>query len=113
MTAVIGSTGGAPWVQNYLEKYNKYIVSGPAEHRHAGDGAYSINSERIYTYNGSRYYDRAVVCHPKVLGGLAKKFQDGPQVSYFPFATGKRTPQAPNRARGRQVHRRPARGTTT
>lgn len=94
MTAVIGSTGGAPWVQNYLEKYNKYIVSDLQNIDMQGTGAYSINSERIYTYNGSRYYDRAVVCHPKVLGGLAKKFQDGPQVSYFPFATETDTPSA-------------------
>lgn len=92
ITAVIGSTGGAGWVKNYLGKFSKYIVSDKTYIATKGTGAYSINAARIRTLGGVRYYDRAVVCHPKILGNVAKAFTDGPQALYFPFATGDQEP---------------------
>ncbi len=52
-----------------------------------GSGSYSIDPNRVRTYQGVTYYDRAVVCHPKVLAKQTKKFRSGPPLSYFPWAS--------------------------
>ena len=52
-----------------------------------GSGSYSIDPNRVRTYKGVTYYDRAVVCHPKVLAKQTKKFRSGPPKVYFPYAS--------------------------
>lgn len=86
MTAIIGSTGGAPWTVAYFKKFTKYLISNWTNNASSGTGAYSIDRARVRTYKGTTYYDRAVVCHPPKLAKLAKKFTDGPQQPYFPWA---------------------------
>jgi hypothetical protein len=86
MTAIIGNTGAAGWVLKYVQHFDKYLVAMKNYMATKGTGAYSIDGSRVRTWQGNTYYDRAVVCHPKVLAGLTKKFQDGPQQMYFPWA---------------------------
>lgn len=90
--AVIGSSGGAPWVVNYAAKYSSFIKSDLTYLAMSGTGAYSVNKSRIYKYNGKTEYDRALVCHPAVLGQKANVFADGPPAPYLPFATGDARP---------------------
>ena len=49
--------------------------------------------------NGNIYYDRAIICHPKILGRQTKRFRSGPPRPYFPFAT---TREEVSTARGRR-----------
>jgi hypothetical protein len=86
--AVIGNTGAAGWVRDYAKHYRRYVEGSLSYLATKGTGSYSIDAARVRTYRGVTYYDRAVVCHPKVLAGRSRSFQDGPQQAYFPFATG-------------------------
>ncbi len=83
---IIGNTGAFPWVLDYAKYYEKYLVPMKSYMATKGTGSYSILSNRVRTLNGITYYDRAVACHPKVLAKQTKKFADGPQVNYFPWA---------------------------
>ncbi len=85
MHAVIGNTGATGWVLNYVRQYENYVDGMLSFMNTKGTGAYSIDSSRIYYDNGKRELDRAVLCHPKVLAQLTKKFSDGPPQIYFPF----------------------------
>lgn len=86
MNAIIGSTGAFPWVLSYAKQFGDYIVTSKQYMTTKGTGAYSILSSRVRTWQGKTYYDRAVACHPKVLAKQTKKFADGPQQLYFPWA---------------------------
>ena len=84
--ALIGNTGGAPWVIDYV-KHNKQFLDGTLSYLATkGTGSYSIDPARVRVYQGVTYYDRAVVCHPKVLARQTTKFRTGPRQVYFPFA---------------------------
>ncbi|MFZ1412661.1 MAG: DUF3048 domain-containing protein [Micropruina sp.] len=85
--AVIGNTGATGWVLNYVEAFSDDLVSELSYMATKGTGSYSIDPTRVRTYQGVTYFDRAVVCHPKVLARQTTKFRKGPPVSYFPFAT--------------------------
>jgi hypothetical protein len=85
--AVIGNTGAAGWVFNYANHFRRFIESSLSYMATRGTGSYSIDPSRIRTYQGVTYYDRAVVCHPRVLAKQTKKFRSGPQHAYFPFAS--------------------------
>jgi hypothetical protein len=86
MTAIIGNTGAYPWVIRYAQEFEDYIVPMKSYMATKGTGSYSILGNRVRTINGVTYYDRAVACHPKLLAKQTKKFADGPQQMYFPWA---------------------------
>lgn len=86
INAIIGSTGAYPWVLKYAKEFDDLIVSSKQYMTTKGTGSYSILGNRVRTLNGITYYDRAVACHPKVLAKQTKKFADGPQQMYFPWA---------------------------
>jgi hypothetical protein len=84
--AIIASTGAAGWVIDYI-RHNRTYVDGSRTYLAAkGTGAYSIDPARVRSYRGVTYYDRAVVCHPRVLAHQTLRFATGPQQPYFPFA---------------------------
>ncbi|HEX5334581.1 MAG TPA: DUF3048 domain-containing protein [Propionicimonas sp.] len=86
--AIIGNTGAFPWVLDYAREFTEYIVPMMSymNAKKGAPGAYGILASRVRSINGITYYDRAVSCHPKVLAKATKKFQDGPQQMYFPWA---------------------------
>lgn len=90
--AVLGSSGGAEWVVNYVEQFSEFIVADKTYRAMKGTGAYSMNPDRVRTYQGNTYYDRALVCHPGVLSEKSGAFPDGPSVPYLPYATAVDTP---------------------
>jgi hypothetical protein len=87
MTAIIGNTGATGWVGNYARQFSRFIEASLSYMATKGSGSYSIDPKRVRTYQGTTYYDRAVVCHPAVLAKQTRKFRGGPPQPYFPFAT--------------------------
>ncbi len=101
---VIGSTGATGWVLDYVGHYGAYVEGALTYMATRGSGSYSIDPSRVRTYQGVTYYDRAVVCHPKVLAKQTKKFRGGPAQAYLPFAsTGAEVSTASGKA-ARTVH---------
>jgi hypothetical protein len=87
LDALIGNTGGSKWVINYV-KANRAHLEGMLSYLNTtGTGSYGIDGSRVYSQNGQTYYDRAVICHPKVLAKQTSRFRTGPPRPYFPFAT--------------------------
>ena len=84
--AIIASTGAAGWVVNYIKHFREHVEGSLTYLATKGTGGYSIDPARVRTYQGVTYYDRAVVCHPRVLAQQAERFSNGPQQAYFPFA---------------------------
>jgi hypothetical protein len=84
--AIIGNTGAAGWVLNYVEHYDRYVEGTQSYLATKGTGSYSIDPSRVRKLNGVTYYDRAVVCHPKILAKRSTRFRSGPDQAYFPFA---------------------------
>ena len=84
--AIIGSTGASGWVRNYVNHFRRHVEGSLTYLATKGTGSYSIDPSRVRTYRGVTYYDRAVVCHPRVLAKQTGKFRNGPQQAYFPFA---------------------------
>lgn len=103
MNAVLGSSGGAPWVVNYLESFSEFLSSDLVYINNRGTGAYSRNDKRIYKIKGKSYFDRALVCHPDGLAAIADVFPDGPPVAYLPFATDVDEPSTATGRPARQV----------
>jgi hypothetical protein len=87
MNAIIGNTGAAKWVINYVKHYRKNLEGMLSYMATRGTGSYGTDQSRVYTYQGQTYYDRATVCHPAVLAKQTKRFRDGPPQSYFPWAS--------------------------
>ncbi|HEU5485297.1 MAG TPA: DUF3048 domain-containing protein [Microlunatus sp.] len=85
--AIIGNTGAARWVINYVKHYRKHVEGMLSYMNTRGTGSYGTDPSRVYTYQGQTYYDRATVCHPAVLAKQTKRFRKGPQQSYFPWAS--------------------------
>jgi hypothetical protein len=90
ITGIIGSTGATGWVLKYMKKFPQYFTPIDYSSAKAQFGgkmvAYGINSPFVFTISGNKYFDKAVTCHPAKLATLAKKFTDGPQQNYFPWA---------------------------
>ncbi len=90
ITGILGSTGGTGWVLQYMKAFSSYFTPidyGQAKKAFGGKlVAYGINSKFVFKIGGSSYFDKAVTCHPAKLATLAKKFTDGPQQPYFPWA---------------------------
>ena len=85
--ALIGNTGAAPWVVNYVEHYRAHLEGMLSFMNTRRTGSYGIDGSRVYTLNGDNYYDKAVVCHPALLARQTKRFRSGPPQPYFPFAS--------------------------
>ncbi len=98
MHALIGNTGAAPWVVNYVEHNGSHLEGMLSYMNTKGSGSYSIDPARVRVLNGVTYYDRATVCHPKILAKQTKKFRDGPQQLYFPFGDAKLASTADGKA---------------
>lgn len=86
ITAIIGNTGAAPWVLNYVKTFSQYLVPMKSYMATKGTGSYSIDPSRVRQLGGVTYYDRAVLCHPPTLAKQTTKFQNGPQQNYLPWA---------------------------
>ena len=87
MDAIIGNTGAAPWVIDYVRHYSAHLEGMLSYLNTVGTGSYGTDPSRIYYLNGRAYYDRATTCHPKVLARQTKRFRAGPPQPYFPFAS--------------------------
>jgi hypothetical protein len=84
--AIIGNTGATGWVLNYVKHFRAHVEGSLSYLATKGTGSYSIDPARVRQYRGVTYYDRAVVCHPRVLAKQTERFRNGPQQAYFPFA---------------------------
>lgn len=102
--AIIGNTGATGWVVDYVEHYGRYVEGALSYLATKGTGAYSIDRSRVRTYRGVTYYDRAVVCHPRVLSRQSGKFRDGPARAYLPFAPDGTGPSTDSGRPARTVH---------
>lgn len=91
MDAIVGNTGAAGWTLRYFKKNAKGMDYTKTYMATKGTGSYSIDGSRVRTIKGQKYYDRAVLCHPKQLAKQSK-IKTTPQVLYFPFATGDEVP---------------------
>jgi hypothetical protein len=103
MHALIGNTGAAPWVINYVERYRAHLEGLLSYMNTRRTGSYGINASRVYSLNGDNYYDRAVVCHPAMLARQTKRFRSGPPQPYFPFAATRKEVSTTRGKRGRSV----------
>ncbi|MBA8793037.1 hypothetical protein FHX74_000631 [Friedmanniella endophytica] len=105
MDAIVGNTGGSKWVINYAEHHRAHLEVGLSYLATQGTGSYGTDPSRVYTLNGQTYYDRATICHPKVLARQTTRFRSGPPAPYFPFATGTQRPSTDEgqAARGLEV----------
>ena len=101
--ALIGNTGAAPWVVNYVEHYRAHLEGMLSFMNTRRTGSYGIDGSRVYTLNGDNYYDKAVVCHPALLARQTKRFRSGPPQPYFPFASTREEVSAMQGKRGRSV----------
>jgi len=102
--AIVGNTGATGWVGNYVKHYGQDVEGTLTYMATKGSGSYSIDPARVRTYQGNTYYDRAVVCHPKVLAKQTTKFRQGPRKPYFPFATGDAQPSTASGKAARTLH---------
>ncbi len=84
--AILASTGATGWVVNYVKHFGQYVEGSLTYLETRGTGSYSIDRARVRTYQGATYYDRAVVCHPRVLAQQSTKFRNDLRPAYFPFA---------------------------
>lgn len=87
MDALIGNTGGQVWVRAYAKHYRAHLEGLLSYLNTEGTGAYGTDQSRVYRIGGQAYYDRATVCHPKILAKQTSRFRSGPQQSYFPWAS--------------------------
>jgi hypothetical protein len=86
MDALIGNTGAAHWVVNYVKHYRAHLEGMLSYMNERGTGSYGTDGSRVYQLNGQNYYDRATVCHPKILAEQTHRFRSGPPHVYFPYA---------------------------
>ena len=103
MNALIGNTGAAPWVMNYVTHHRKHLEGRLTYLNTRGTGSYGTDPARVYTYNGQKYYDRATTCHPKVLAKQTKRFRAGPPQLYFPFASSRAEVSAAQGKRAKSI----------
>jgi hypothetical protein len=103
MNALIGNTGAAPWVINYVKHYRAHLEGMLSYMNTIGTGSYGTDQSRVYRYNGQTYYDRATTCHPKVLVRQTKRFRAGPPQLYFPFASTREEVSAAQGKAGRAI----------
>ena len=110
MNAIIGNTGAAKWVINYVKHHRKHLEGMLSYMNTLGTGSYGTDQSRVYTYQGQTYYDRATVCHPAVLAKQTKRFRKGPPQSYFPWASSTAEVSTARRARRHETISVPYKG---
>jgi hypothetical protein len=103
MDAIIGNTGAAPWVINYVKAHRAHLEGMLSYLATQGTGSYGTDQSRVYSISGQNYYDRATTCHPKVLAKQTKRFRDGPPQLYFPIASSKAEVSTVEGKRGRTL----------
>jgi hypothetical protein len=103
MNALIGNTGAAAWVINYVKHYREHLEGMLSYLNTKGTGSYGTDPSRVYTLNGQTYYDKATVCHPKVLLEQTKRFRSGPPQLYFPYASSEQEVSTARGKRGRSL----------
>ena len=103
MNALIGNTGAAPWVMNYVTHHRKHLEGRLTYQNTRGTGSYGTDPARVYSFNGQKYYDRATTCHPEVLAKQTKRFRSGPPQLYFPFASSRADVSARQGKRARSI----------
>lgn len=103
MDALIGNTGAAKWVINYVKHFRAHLEGMLSFVNTIGTGSYGTDQARVYQLNGQSYYDRAIICHPKVLAKQTKRFRDGPPQVYFPYASTTDEVSTAKGKRGRSV----------
>jgi Protein of unknown function (DUF3048) N-terminal domain len=108
--ALIGNTGAAPWVVNYVKRYHAYVEGLLSYMNTLRSGSYGIDQSRVYTLNGATYYDKAVICHPAVLAQQTKRFRAGHHSLTSPLPQLARR-SAPVRANAAAQSRFPTRAT--
>lgn len=87
MRAVVGNTGSSEWVGTYARQFGEHLDVSLTNLAARKRGAYSVDQSRVRTVQGTTYYDRAIVCHPRILAQLAREpFTAGPAQPYLPFA---------------------------
>ncbi len=86
MDAIVGNTGGQGWVLDYVKHYRAHLEGMLSYLATQGTGSYGTDQSRVYRINGQAYYDRATVCHPRVLAEQTSRFRSGPGQNYFPWA---------------------------
>ena len=101
--ALIGNTGAAAWVVNYVKHYRAHLEGLLSYMNTLRTGSYGIHASRVYTLNGHKYYDKAVICHPAILARQTKRFRSGPPQPYFPFAPTREEVSAMQGKRGRSI----------
>jgi hypothetical protein len=101
--ALIGNTGAAPWVVNYVKHYRAHLEGMLSFMNTRGTGSYGIDASRVYTLDGDNYYDKAVVRHPATLARQTKRFRAGPPQPYFPFASTREEVSATQGKRARSI----------
>ncbi len=87
MDAIIGNTGGAAGVIAYVKDKRAHVEGMLSYANTRGTGSYGTDGSRVYSIGGQNYYDRATICHPKVLAQQIKRFRNGPPQQYFPWAS--------------------------
>jgi hypothetical protein len=112
INAIIGNTGAAKWVINYVKHHRKHLEGMLSYMNTQGTGSYGTDQSRVYTYQGQTYYDRATVCHPAVLAKQTKRFRKGPPQSSS-RGPPRRRRSAPSRARRPERSRCPTRAAAT
>jgi hypothetical protein len=103
INALIGNTGAAPWVINYVKHHRAHLEGLLSYMNTIGTGSYGTDPARIYRINGRPYYDRATICHPKVLARQTKRFRSGPPQPYFPYASNREEVSTVRGKRGRMI----------
>lgn len=103
MNAIIGNTGAAPWVVNYVKHFRQYLEGTLSYLATTGTGSYGTDRSRVYSYQGQTFYDRATTCHPKILAKQTKRFRAGPPQQYFPWASSDQEVSAANGEPARSV----------
>ena len=113
MDAIIGNTGAAKWMINYVKNYRAHLEAMLSYLATRGTGSYGTDQSRVYQYQGQTYYDRATTCHPKVLAKQTKRFRDGPPQRVLPRSPraskevstveGQEGPHGPGPVQGRRL----------
>ena len=113
MDAIIGNTGAAKWVINYVKHHRAHLEGMLSYLNTVGTGSYGTDPSRVYSINGQTYYDRATTCHPKVLAKQTKRFRNGPPQCVLPVGLDRASRSAPRRANAAGRSGSPTRATTT
>ena len=102
--ALIGNTGASPWVVNYVKHYRAYLEGLLSYMKTYRTGSYGIDQSRVYTLTVTTYYDRAVICHPKIARQADQTVPYRAAAAVLPLCLDSTTRSAPGKGkRGRSI----------